>query len=82
MTKCDAVVLFIIYWSWMVPRWLLHFCAMSTNALCAHVLTVSWIELMSLTPIASPNLSKEKSMQHDQSTWMMMVKERHKDEVN
>ncbi len=42
----DAVVLFIIYWSWMAPK-----CAMSTNALRAHVLTVSWIELMSLTNI-------------------------------
>jgi hypothetical protein len=36
MTKCDTVVLFIILWSWLVPRWLLHFCDMSTNALCAH----------------------------------------------
>jgi hypothetical protein len=64
MTKCDAVVLFIIrvFWSWMAPRWLLYFCAMSTNALCAHVLTVSWIELMSLTPIATPNLSKKKEV--------------------
>jgi hypothetical protein len=31
-----------------LARLLLHFCAMSINALCAHVLTVSWIELMSL----------------------------------
>ncbi len=73
MTKCDTVVLFIIVWSWMAPRWLLHFCAMSTNALCAHVLTVSWIKLMSLTPIATPNLSKEKLMQPDQSIIIMQA---------
>jgi hypothetical protein len=47
--------------------------AMSTNALCAHVLTVSWIELMSLTPIATPNLSKEKLMPHYQSLIMMQA---------
>jgi hypothetical protein len=39
---------------------------MSTNALCAHTLTVSWIELMTLTPITTLNLSKEKVMQRRQ----------------
>jgi hypothetical protein len=68
MTKCDAVVLFIIFWSCMA---LLHFCAMSTNALCAHVLTVSWIELMSLTPITTPNLLKEKSCWHAEEELQM-----------
>jgi hypothetical protein len=29
---------------------------MSTSALCAHVLIMSWIELMSFTPIATLNL--------------------------
>ena len=46
---------FIMYWSWMALRWQLHYCVMSTNALCALVLTVSWIELMSLTHTATPN---------------------------
>jgi hypothetical protein len=90
MTKCDTAVLFIMYWSWMAPRWLLHFCAMSTNALCAHVITVSWIKRMSLTPIATPNLSRDtESVKREVDAARSEhldddgeVKELHKDEVN
>ena len=47
---------FIMHLSWMARRWLLHCCVMSTNAQCADVLTVSWIELISLIHIVTPKL--------------------------
>jgi hypothetical protein len=53
--KSDAVVHFIMCWSWMALRWLLNYCVMSINALCAPVAAVSWIELMSFIPIATLN---------------------------